>query len=122
MNGQGSSAVGAWSLLNTENATAWNQLTDSLVGWGLRYAEDDDDELEWPSRSLLASAYSLARRMRDQDVPAPSNIVPNGEGGVAFEWRAGRLFTEIEVAKDGSSEFLAFDHGKLVLRHPLPVP
>jgi hypothetical protein len=104
-----------------ENATAWDKLTDSLIAWGLRSAEDDDDGLEWPSRSLLASAYRLACKMRNTNVPAPSNTVPNGEGGIAFEWRAGPFFTKIEVGKDGSLEFLSFNHGKLVCRGPLPL-
>jgi hypothetical protein len=104
-----------------ENTTAWSQWTDSLIGWGVRYAEDDDDVV-WPNRALLATAYKLACRMRDEDVPAPWNVVPDGEGGIAFEWRAGRHFAKLVVATDGSLEFLAFSQGKLVLRNPLPMP
>jgi hypothetical protein len=104
-----------------ENVSAWDKLNDSLIDWGLHCEENDEgDGLEWPSRPLLASAYSLACAMRDAEVPAPSSIVPDGEGGVAFEWRAGSYFTKIELGKDGSSEFLAFDNGKLVSRGRLP--
>lgn len=104
-----------------EDVSAWNELSDSLIGWALHCEEDDEgDGLKWPSRALLAKAYSVACAMRDAKVPVPSNVVPNGEGGVAFEWQVGPYFTKIELAKDGSSEFLAFDHGKLVFRGQLP--
>jgi hypothetical protein len=103
-----------------ENAAAWDRLTDLVIEWPLRCPENvDEDGIEWPSRSVLTLAYQLACNMRNSGVQVPSNIVPNGEGGVVFEWRAGPYYVKIEVDKDSSSEYLAFNSGTLVSRRPL---
>ena len=101
-----------------ENAPTWDELTDPLIEWPLR-CDEDNDGLGWPSRSVLASAYSLACKMRNLGEPVPSNIVPNGDGGVVFEWRGGPTYIKVEIDKDGSGECLGFTHGTLVFRELL---
>ena len=103
-----------------ENRDGWNNVTDeTIIEWGCRYAGVKDDDLEWPTRDVLAAAYELARKLQEANVPVPSNIVPNGEGGIVFEWRHGPILRVIEGDKDGSFEFLEFRQSRLVIREPL---
>ena len=108
--------------LPAENKLAWNKLTDETIidrFASFCHAGAEDDGLEWPARDVWSDAYKLACRMRDAGVPVPFNIVPNGEGGVAFEWRKGTNLMEVEMGSDRSLEFRHFRNAKLVFRDRL---
>jgi hypothetical protein len=105
----------------SENADLWSVLADRLIEWSAFAGHVDDDGIEWPGKGVLALAGRVAYAFRDKDMPAPSNIVPSGDGGVVIEWKIGAAYLKIEIGKDGSLEKLAFDHGKLVSREPLLV-
>ncbi|MGA2616646.1 MAG: hypothetical protein ABSF26_03490 [Thermoguttaceae bacterium] len=108
---------------SANNRDAWNELTDETIID--RFAQlalhppVGEDDFEWPARDVWSEAYRLACKMRDEGVPVPSNIVPNGEGGIVFEWRHGPFFDAVEFGKDRSLEFRRFKSAKLVLRDRL---
>jgi hypothetical protein len=110
---------------SADDKDAWNKLTDeTILEWGCSWtggshAGVNDGDLQWPARDVLSEAYNLACRMRDSAVPVPSNIVPNGEGGIVFEWRRGPFFRVVEMGSDRSLEVRQFERSKLVLRFPL---
>jgi hypothetical protein len=99
----------------------WDKMMDDkLLSWfGPHVDERDEDGLEWPSRASLASAYNLAKALRGSGAPAPSGVVPNGEGGVAFEWRQGKLFASLEVKKNAPPEIMVFEGSRLLHREAL---
>ncbi|MBI4716805.1 MAG: hypothetical protein HY763_03295 [Planctomycetes bacterium] len=102
---------------------AWQHaIDDYLIEWG-RHPEQLADEaldLVAPTPIAIRIASDLAMRARDNAWPPPLRVVPDGEGGIAFELRAGAVFQSLEVSGDGVLELLTFRDSKLVSRDPLP--
>ena len=99
--------------------TGWDTTIDRLLAWWEEPSlAGDDDGFEPPSRESIHVALQLARAYRDNFLSPPLRVVPDGEGGVAFERRSGNLFESLRVAADGRAELLAFENSRLVLREP----
>lgn len=97
----------------------WDKIIDDkLLHRFASYVFDvrDDDDLEWPGRDPLAVACRVAQDLRNAGVAPPTGVVPDGEGGLAFEWRNADLFSSLEVKKDGSVELRQFHGGRLLRR------
>ncbi len=99
---------------------AWERLIDGqLIEWGRNPEQLEDDDIEAPSREIISVASTLALTMCRHEMPAPSRIAPDGEGGIVFEHREGRDFETFEIHEDGSIEYLAFHDSQLVDRQTL---
>jgi hypothetical protein len=88
---------------------SWNDVIDhSLIPWANGHLEIDDDLLP-PTAASIQTAAILACAFRDAGGTPPTDVLPNGDGGVLFENRVGRASTQIEVLGDGSAEFSRYD-------------
>jgi len=84
-----------------KNQALWQQLIDNhLIEWGKAPGSLVDEDLMPPLAEILNKACDFARKSRDKNYPAPIRVVPDGEGGVAFEWQAGRLFIMLHLRAD----------------------
>ncbi len=63
--------------------------------------QDDWDGLDAkaPTVALVSSALRIAEIYRDQGSEAPSRVTVTVNGTVAFEWQAGKVYTELEVVR-----------------------
>jgi hypothetical protein len=98
-------------------AAAWNAIADSqLIAWGRDPGQLEEDGIQAPAEQTIARATELASRLRVQGVPAPTRIVPTGDGGIAFQFEDDSRFTSIEIGDDGVVELYQFEESRLILR------
>lgn len=99
----------------------WNQIIDKhLVEWGRNPSRFDPDEIVPPSPFIVAAACRVAMRLREAGWAAPLRVVPDGDGGIAFERRAGECFESLELAAQGQIELITFHKSKVIRRDRLP--
>ncbi len=106
-----------------ERRRRWQEIIDKkLVEWGRAPEELADDDLVPPSHAAVDSAVQKAQVWRDaresddEFVPSPQWVVPNGDGGIVFEWREKSTSAVIEILDDGSVDCAIFEDGRLVAR------
>ena len=106
-----------------EHRLRWQDIIDKkLIEWGRNPEELADDDLVPPSHAAVDSAVRKAQEWRDAReydngfVPSPQWVVPNGDGGIVFEWREESTSAVVEVFDDGSAECAIFEDNKLVSR------
>ena len=105
-----------------KNREGWERMINSfLIPWGQDPSLLDDDEYTPPSRRIIQLAARVAIKFRDADAPAPLRVVPDGEGGMAFEWQEGKLFQSLNVSCQEEIEFCMFDDCREVGRFPMTV-
>lgn len=88
---------------------AWEQDPDQL----------QDEGVEAPSREIVRLARRCARHLCERGAPAPSRVVPDGDGGIIFEWLQRPTVESIEIADDEMIEYLRFVESCLVHRQAL---
>lgn len=99
---------------------AWSRLiNEKLVAWAQNPRQFEDDDITVPSAATISRASLVASSLRDQGAPAPSRIVPTGDGGIAFQYDSDPEFISIEVEPDGPVELLVFNKGRLTHRAEL---
>lgn len=94
-------------------------IDDCLVEWGKNPSGLADEDLVPPSVEIIDLACKAAMEFRDQAVPPPLRVVPDGEGGISFEFRCGSCFMSLNILSDRSAELLTFRDCRLVSRRRL---
>lgn len=95
----------------------WQQIIDGdLAEWSKNPEQFEDDGYKAPSLETIALAARIASACRDAGWPAPSRVVPDGEGGIAFNRHDGSLFEITEIRANGEVEQLVFRDSKLIQR------
>lgn len=95
----------------SRNRDAWQRTIDHyLVEWGRDPSQLEDDDFVPPSLKTIGLAIKTAELLRNAvpPAPAPLRVVPNGEGGIVFERRAGDIFQSLEIQEDGSIQLDTF--------------
>lgn len=80
---------------------SWEDSDAELGRWLADPAAVVDAGAVAPSRMLIRIARSWAARLRSEGWPAPDAVVPDGEGGISFEFYAGDLYTDLAFRRDG---------------------
>jgi hypothetical protein len=89
----------------------WNSISIPLP--------DEDDGFLMPFFPAVESARAVAVQYRDQGLPAPDDVVPNGDGGVFFHWgKPGEVFETLEFFKDGSGTYTSSENLRRLERLP----
>lgn len=102
---------------------AWQRHIDKyLIEWGRNPDLIADEDLVPPSRDVVQRACNLALDLRDRDCQAPLRVVPDGDGGVSFEWYFGEDFMAVTVSDDLTVGLEVFKECKMVHRSKLVVP
>ena len=121
-NGKGAPAatVPGSSGSTNEARKAWQRLIDEkLIEWG-RHPEqfEDEDGYKAPAADILAQATRLVAYCRDHGVRPPARMVPDGEGGIIFDWKNSDppLHVVAQIHPDGVMEMLEFLDSNLVAR------
>lgn len=105
--------------LSEEDLRAWRAVGERLKALEQYPAELDEEGLEPPSAEVLPLVEQVALVLRDHGVDPPLRVVPNGEGGVVFEWRDQPFFWSLDVEKEGALALSIFRNARLVSRHHL---
>jgi hypothetical protein len=110
-----------------KNRADWEQIIDHciiewgscIIEWGKNPPGSDEDDFEPPARPTIDLARDIVRYCRDRGLVAPQRVVPDGTGGIAFEFTEGDSFTTLQIYEDRSVELLLFKDCHLVERRPL---
>lgn len=97
---------------------AWQKIIDNqLIEWGRDTFQFDEEDFVPPTKISIKRANDLATEFRNRCLPEPLRVVPDGEGGIAFERRSERFFITLEISSDGSIEQNIFDDCRLIPTH-----
>jgi hypothetical protein len=97
----------------TANAQEWGRIRRRLSNWQRNPDEAGDDEITPPSSRSIDVAANIADAFAQRNIDAPDQVVPAGDGGLAFERFEGDVYEVIEVRPDGSCEWKLFENCKL---------
>ena len=105
----------------TEKGKAsWNKFIDgSLIEWGRDPTVLEDEGFIPPSLEVVRLACQVAVDFRDERLPAPTRVVPDGEGGICFERIEGSMSVSLRIYADRTGELLVFDDCRLSDRRRL---
>ncbi len=99
---------------------AWQKLIDErLLAWLEEPRQLEDEGVEPPSGTILRLAIDYAEKLRDEGFPPPDSIVPDPNGGVAFERRRNGISGVFYFWHDGTLEYQKFRGTTLVERYNL---
>jgi len=76
----------------------------------------EEDEFTEPTRAAIETAKAVARSLEAAGVEPPQHVVPDANGGIDLEWRAGRCEYTIVIWDDGTAEEVVFVDATLVHR------
>ena len=97
----------------------WLSIVDEkFIDWAVYPQDFEDDGIAPPSREKISLAGQLATKLADMDVPAPSRVVFDANGGIVFERHDGSVFEAIIVSSDLNVEYRRFLNDRLVDREP----
>jgi hypothetical protein len=103
-----------------KNRADWERIIDRcIIEWGKNPPGSDEDDFEPPARAIIDLAHDIVRYCRDRGLVAPQRVVPDGTGGIAFEFTEGDSFTTLQIYEDRSAELLLFKDCHLVERYLL---
>lgn len=96
---------------------SWESAIDRhLIEWGRNPRYFDNAEITAPSKISIDKATQFARcRKQDGSMPGPMRVVPDGDGGIAFEFSIGDSFVSIDVGEEGRIVLNVFRDCKLLL-------
>ncbi len=106
----------------TEDAALWDDAIERMLAW--RGDTDSFEPDDAPEINILDTAIDLAVDERTRGGPAPSCVVPSGDGRVAFEWHDHDSTMIIEFVARGRARYTRLMLGKVVekgvlVRNPL---
>ncbi len=117
-NGNGICATAEGS--SQQSRAAWRTVIDTtLTKWVREPLQLDDDGLKAPSAELISLAEEFAQYCATHAVDAPLRIVPDGSGGIVFEWKLGPHFTMVELRADGRMELMCYRNSVLQSRESI---
>jgi len=92
----------------------WQRIIDDyLIEWGRDPGQLADEDLSPPSKHIIGYASRVAIELRKAGWPPPLRVVPDGEGGIAFERRSGDFFQSLEIRADETIELSTFKDCRL---------
>ena len=101
-------------------ADGWSEIDAQLHQWLDDPAAIVDYDAIPPSREVIRRARHLVARFR-RELPAPAMVVPNGTGGISFEFHSENVYRDIEVLPDLRVLLTVFRNGQIHARRPLEV-
>lgn len=102
---------------------AWQSRIDhDLLEMARNPAQFAEDELIPPTSESISAAMVIAHQIRDLDggMDLPVAIIPNGDGGIFFEWgEPSDVHGLLEVKADGSAVFTLSNNFQVVSRQQI---
>jgi hypothetical protein len=96
---------------------AWQRVVGyQLIKWVRNPGELEDDGLKAPTPAAIEKAIEISKRLLESSSPPPTTIVPDGIGGIVFEYRYGENARTLRVSSSGLVEFVEFQDGALIKR------
>ena len=94
----------------------WNQVLDTLIEWGTNPVALEDDGLQPPTPAAIDRACKLALACRDRGLVSPQQVLPDGDGGLAFQHGAEDWSESLNIYSDASVEWIRFKNNRVAAR------
>ena len=94
----------------------WTKVITRLLEWRADPLQLLDEDYLPPTREIIDLAIAVAGRAAASNLIPPLHVVPDGDGGVAFERKEGAFFQMILVTSNGDIEILSFQESKLICK------
>ncbi|MDY7009861.1 MAG: hypothetical protein SVV80_03825 [Planctomycetota bacterium] len=102
------------------NRQAWVKFIDAnLVEWGKDPTALEDEDFIPPSLDVINLACNVAVKLRNEGHVPPTRVIPDGEGGISFEWVEEDISHSLNMYADQTAELLTFDDCRLRERRRL---
>lgn len=96
----------------TDDASLWDDACERMLAWRMDPGQfDEDDE---PCIEILDTAIDFAVDERTGGGPAPTIVIPSGDGKIAFEWHYRRSTMIIEFVGRGRAKYTKFADGRVI--------
>jgi len=93
----------------------WEDVYDLLMTWADEPPSIEHEGLISPTRGAISRAIDTARVFAERNGLPPDRVVPNGEGGIAFERDSDEASIIIEFDAAGTSfQIMVIQSGKLL--------
>jgi hypothetical protein len=101
----------------------WDELFDSISEWKRTDGQIDDDSIEWPTAVSCERCTSLFMQLEESspELIGFGRLVPDGDGGIAFEARIQKQLLRYEISDAGRVSRLFIDHGRVMSHEVLEV-
>ncbi|MFT4558029.1 MAG: hypothetical protein ACI8P0_002390 [Planctomycetaceae bacterium] len=101
----------------------WDELFDSIGEWKRIDGQIDDDGIEWPTAVSCERCTTLFMQLEESspELIGFGRLVPDGDGGIAFEARIQKQLLRYEISDAGSVSRLFIDHGRVMSHEVLEV-
>ncbi len=96
---------------------AWNSFISDPLALGVFI----DEDLIPPNLDVIQLACDMALYLRNGCIVPPTSVVPDGEGGISFEWVEGKGSQSLNIYVDQSIELLIFDDCCLRSRYHIAI-
>lgn len=93
---------------NTHAYGDWERVIIRLLEWSKNPGGLLDEDYVPPERKILDLAITVAHWAHEKKWMPPTNVVPDGGGGVAFERKAGAVFQTLLITSDEQVKCLTF--------------
>lgn len=110
---------GLASSLKTEIWDKWTAVIDTLLDWLIHPDQLNYEEIIPPSREIIKQACDIARLLQSQNYRPPLQVVPDGEGGISFEFQWENYYQSLKLLADSSVEQLLFRDYQLIQRNSM---
>lgn len=96
----------------TDDASLWDDACERMLAWRSNRGQfDADDE---PSIEILDTAIDFAVDEGTRGGPAPTIVIPSGDGKVAFEWHYRRSTMIIDFVGRGRAKYTKFADDRVI--------
>lgn len=107
-----SSPTSAFVSVSSASMAAREIADRHLIDWGIA-ARTGVNPYEFPAPSLV-SVNTAVKLLTTFPMPEAPSVVPNGDGGISFEWERGEMLVGIEIDREGGVRQTIFQGAKLV--------
>lgn len=107
------------SAASVKNGEMWASIDSQLSEWLNDPSQIVDSDALPPPRDLIRAARAWIVALQWRQWPAPETVVPNGDGGLSFEFYTGDVYRDLEFCKNGGIWLTELRGGRFQRRSPL---
>ena len=98
------------------DAERWRGIVDLLLGWRSDPSRLIAEDIEPPQIAVIDHALRVCDAWRRAPYTPPDRVLPDAEGGLAFEWYREPWFSDLEFERDGRATWRVYSDSRPIER------